>query len=485
MRWDFCEHHMAPIKWLIRTTVFAVTAVGFLLTPACQPALPLLERVKQQGELIVATRSGPTTYYQELDRETGFEFELAQRFADFLGVKLVLKTYPDLGELLQDVEAGKVHLAAAGLTVTAERSHRFRFSSPYQQITQQLVYHPGAVRPRDFADLQGKKILVIANSSHVENLKQLRKTWPDLIWEEKANASSLSLLNLVNDHQADYAVMDSNVFSSYRDIFPELRSAFDLKEPEPLAWAFSATEDGSLFTMSELFFSQANESGLLEDLRERFVGHREFDYVGARTFLSHLDSRLIHFQDEYQLSAKELGVDWRLLAAIGYQESLWNPNAISPTGVRGIMMLTRRTAKEMGITNRRDAIQSIRGGSRYFLKLYKRLPSQITEPSRTWFALAAYNVGYGHLMDARRLTKLAGENQNNWFAVRERLPLLLQEEYFSQTRHGFARSGGQAVVYVRNVRRYYDALVWATEREQDRYTPAPQNVVAMTQGIVH
>lgn len=463
----------------------AALAAGFLLVPACQPALPLLERVQQEGELIVATQEGPTTYYRELDRETGFEFELAQAYATYLGVKLKVRTYSDLGELLGAVRRGEVHMAAAGLTVTQRRSREFRFSSPYQQITQQLIYHSDHSRPASVDELIGKKLVVIASSSHSENLAQLQQSHPELTWEEKSNSSALALLNMVNDGQADYVVLDSNVFNTYRSVFPELRNAFELKNPEPLAWAFSGSTDGSLFTSAEMFFNQVNESGALEELRIRFFGHRQFDYVGARTFLSHLDSRLVRYEDTFKNVAKELNMDWRLLAAIGYQESLWNPNAISPTGVRGLMMLTRRTAKEMGVQNRRDAEQSIIGGAHYFKKLYNRLPIDIDEPNRTWFALAAYNVGYGHLMDARRLAKLDGQDPNNWFDVREKLPLLLRREHYSKTRHGYARSGAQSVLYVRNIRRYYDSLVWATERDYHRYTPTPQSVVAMRMALVH
>lgn len=476
---------MSMMQWLKRTLAQSLVAGSFILTPACQPALPLLEQVKQKGELVVATQVGPTTYYRELDRETGFEFELARSFARFLDVELRVVPYNDLGTLLEDVRTGKVHMAAAGLSITPERSQQFRFSSPYQQVTQELVYRLGSDRPKSIDALVGRRILVVAGSSHEEHLKRLQDKHPQLQWDAIANASALQLLEQVNAGKADLAVVDSNVFFTYRNLFPELRKAFDLKGPEPLAWAFSAGQDASLFTMAELFFNEENESGALEELRVRFFGHREFDYVGARTFLNHLDARLTQYEDDFRAVAKEVGVDWRLLAAIGYQESLWNPNAISPTGVRGLMMLTKRTANEMGVTNRRDPTQSIYAGARYFRKLYDRLPADIVEPHRTWFALAAYNVGYGHLMDARRLARSAGRDANDWFAVREHLPLLLREEYYSKTRHGFARSGAQSVVYVRNIRRYYDALVWATERDDLRYVPAPQNLVALRGGLVH
>ncbi len=477
--------NMSILRWIKYITVQSVVAGSFILTPACQPTPPLLDQVKQQGELIVATQVGPTTYYRELDRETGFEFELAKSFAAYLDVKLHIVTYDDLGSLLADVKSGKVHMAAAGLTVTPERSTELRFSSPYQQITQELVYRMGSGKPRQIEDLLDRNIVVLANSSHAENLKLLQQEHPHLTWDAIPNASALQLLQQVNDGKADLAVMDSNVFNSYRSLFPELRKAFDIKGPEPLAWAFAGNQDASLYTMAELFFNQESDSGALEELRIRFFGHRDFDYVGARAFLSHMDNRLNQYEDDFRAAAKEVGLDWRILAAIGYQESLWNPNAISPTGVRGLMMLTERTASEMGVTNRRDPRQSIFAGARYFRKLYDRLPMEISEPHRTWFALAAYNVGYGHLMDARRLTYSAGENGNDWFSVRERLPMLLQQEIYSNTLHGYARAGAQSVVYVRNVRRYYDALVWATERNDMRYVPTPQNLMAFRNSLVH
>lgn len=476
---------MSIIRWLTRTTLRGLMLAGFILTPACQPALPLLEQVKQQGELVVATRTGPTTYYREMDRETGFEFELAQAFADYLGVKMRMVAYDDLGELLTAVRTGKVHLAAAGLSVTPERSRQFRFTSPYEQVTQDVIVRSGTPRPATIEDLYQRKLVVLAQSSHSEYLQQLQQSHPDLRWEEKANATALTLLNMVNDSQADVALMDSAAFQTYRPLFPELQVAFPIKQAEPVSWAFQATVDDSLFNMAELFFNQVNASGDLEELRERFFGHREFDYVGARTFLTHLDTRLVEYESDFKAAAEEVGMDWRLLAAVGYQESLWNPNAISPTGVRGLMMLTQLTATEMGVTDRRDAQQSIRAGARYLKKLYDKLPQDLQEPHRTWFALAAYNVGYGHLLDARRLARHEGRDPNDWFVVREKLPLLLREEYFSKTRHGFARAGAQSVVYVRNIRRYYDALVWATERDNQRFVPAPANMVAYRDTLVH
>lgn len=479
---------MQAIEKLLQLAAEKLWAYGaltlLLLVPACQPEPPLLEQIKNSGELIVATQMGPTTYYQELEQETGFEYELAKRFADHLNVELKLVPFNDLGSLLQAVETGQVHIAAAGLTVTRERSHRFRFTSPYQQIAQNLIYRRGTSAPDSLEDLNGD-LVVIANSSHSENLQQLQQDHPELTWEEKHNTSMLALLNQVNDEEADYTIVDSNVFALHRDIFPELRVAFNVKDAEPLAWALNQQADSSLYMAAELFFNQISADGTLEEMRERFYGHKEFDYVGSRTFIAHMDYRLPKYENQFRDIANELNLDWRLLAAIGYQESLWNPNAISPTGVRGLMMLTLRTAREMGVLNRRNPEQAIEGGGRYFKKLYERLPEEIVEPHRTWFALAAYNTGYGHVMDARRLAVMDGADQNDWFEIRKRLPLLKKREYFSKVPYGYARGGAQSVHYVKNVRRYYEALVWATERDQEQYIPAPQNVVAMRDELVH
>jgi len=151
------------------------------------------------------------------------------------------------------------------------------------------------------------------------------------------------------------------------------------------------------------------------------------------------------------------------LAAIGYQESHWKARARSRTGVRGLMMLTRTTAKEMGVKNRLNAEQSIKGGSAYFAKLKKRF-EHINEPDRTWIALAAYNVGAGHVRDAQKITEKQGGDPERWMDLKERLPLLAQKKYYKKTQFGFAR-GYEPVEYVQNIRRFYDLLVWREQPE--------------------
>lgn len=183
-----------------------------------------------------------------------------------------------------------------------------------------------------------------------------------------------------------------------------------------------------------------------------------------RTYLQRINDRLPNYEALFKKVAKDNSLDWKLLAAISYQESHWSPKARSPTGVRGLMMLTLDTARQLGIENRLVPEQSIKGGALYFRQTYYKISDRIQEPDRTWLALAAYNIGFAHLEDARKLVEKRGGNPDNWIDVRESLPLLSQKEWYEQTRHGKAR-GGEPVTYVENIRRYYDILRWIKYRK--------------------
>jgi membrane-bound lytic murein transglycosylase F len=186
-----------------------------------------------------------------------------------------------------------------------------------------------------------------------------------------------------------------------------------------------------------------------------------------------IEQRLPSYRDWFERAGEKTGIDWRLLAAMGYQESHWNPDAVSPTGVRGLMMLTRDTMKLLGIEeDRNDAQASIEGGARYVAQVMDRLPERIRNPDRTWMALAAYNAGYGHLQDARILAREDGADPDKWVDVKKYLPRLSQKKWYSKARHGYTR-GHEPVRYVENVRSYYDILVWINDRERPPPKPSP------------
>jgi membrane-bound lytic murein transglycosylase F len=364
------------------------------------------------------------------------------------------------------------------LTVTASRQQFVRFTPPYQHITPQLVYRIGTRRPANLALLDGR-LEVLADSSHAERLRQLNEENPDLRWSENRRIGSEELLNLVAERLIDYTVADSHELRLAQRFQPELRAAFDLAEPEPLAWAFPRDRGDVIYRMAVDYFERLATSGRLAQLVDRHYGHMgEFDYVGTRIFMRHVRERLPRYRELIEKAAADSTLDWRLLAAVAYQESHWNPKAVSPTGVRGFMMLTKATAEHLGVDKRTDLVQSVEGGARYLRQLIDKVPARIAEPDRTWFALASYNVGYGHLNDARIITQQKGGDADKWREVKEYLPLLRQRAWHSKTKHGYAR-GNEAVIYVENIRSYYDTLVWLTDPQKPApRPPAPALLIA-------
>lgn len=450
-----------------------------LLTACEQPVtkpVSQLERVKQNGELLVLTRTGPTTYYEGPKGPAGLEYDLAIGFAKYLGVSLRLEVPDNFAGILKQTEAGKADFAAAGVTVTTARQQRLNFGPSYQEITPLLVYRQGSRAPKNLSDIHGS-LQVVAGSSHAERLLAVKEDYPDLIIEQNLGLDSEQLLNLVWEKIIEYTVADSNEVEINQRFYPELRVAFELSEPESLAWAFPPGDDHSLIDQAKTYFNQLNMNGRLDQLLERYYGHVDkFDYVETRRYLSRIEKRLPKYRHWFIKAGEKTEIDWRLLAAIGYQESHWNPEAVSPTGVRGIMMITRDTMKQLGIDeSRHDAETSIMGGSRYIKQIKTKIPSRIKEPDRTWMALAAYNVGFGHLEDARVLTQRDDADPDKWVNVKTYLPRLSQKKWYKQTKHGFAR-GMEPVSYVENVRDFYDILVWKTDRQQTNAIKIPTTV---------
>lgn len=461
------SHWVKTLAW-----PFLLLAAGLHI--GCTERPSTLAKVLARGELVVLTRNSPTTYFEGPDGPTGFEYDLALLFAQRLGVKLTMVTTESFSDIIPMVAQGKADFAAAGLSVTDRRKALVRFSPPYQQITPQVIYRAGHDKPSSIDDLAQSTLEVVAASSHAERLAKLKAKHPTLTWSENPELGSEDLLYLVWQQVIDYTVADSNEVALNQQFYPELRVAFDLGDPESLAWAFPKNTDNSLYKAARAFFKEIKKNGELDQLIERHYGHvQDFDYVGTRTYLRHIQQRLPELRDYFERAAKAYDLDWRLLAAIGYQESHWNPRATSPTGVRGIMMLTRTTARQLGIDNRMDPENSIFGGALYLKQLLEKIPDRIDEPDRTWLALAAYNIGFGHLEDARILTEKQGGDPDRWIDVKEKLPLLSQKQWYQHTRYGYAR-GREPVRYVENIRSYHDILVWYTEREKPPPVKEPE-----------
>ncbi|MBY4675758.1 membrane-bound lytic murein transglycosylase MltF [Marinobacterium arenosum] len=429
-----------------------------------------LEIIQESGALRLLTRNSPSTYFLDHGRPAGFEYELSKAFADHIGVKLQLIQADSLGELIERLRYRDGHIAAAVLSVTPERQREFDFSPPYLASAATLIYRvrQGNPQPRELEDLYGSTLSVLPNSSHAELLRELQLQAPKLDWQEPANASEIDLMEQVHNGELDYTVMDSTLFDAQRSYFPGLNKAFELAPPQQVAWMLARHHDDSLKQALNAFFALESTQALIEKLKTKYFDrHNQLNFFDTVTFKGDLEQRLPKYEKWFKQAEKETGLPWKLLAAVAYQESHWNPKAVSPTGVRGIMMLTHAAAKEVGVKNRIDPKQSILGGAKYLQSVMQKIPERIQAPDRIWFALAGYNVGFGHLEDARILTARAGKNPDSWVDVREFLPLLTKEQYYSTVRRGYAR-GYEPVIYVRNIRKYLQLLTWESRVAQMR-----------------
>lgn len=444
----------------------------------CTCAKPpgLLDEIRAAGELRVVTRNSPITYYVGPHGPEGPEYDLARGFAEWLGVELRLFEAHRFSDLIGQVESGNVHMAAAGLTITEERASRVDFGPSYQEVSQQLIFRRGRPQPRSPVDLRGRRLEVVAESSYVATLTSARAQVPELAWTENPSADAGELLDKVAGGHADFTVVDSNIFNVFRRFYPELRVGFDMSKSDSLAWAFPRRSDRSLIEEAERYLEHLRESGELAHIMDRYYGHNAiFDYAGTRKFILDVQRLLPRYRRHFEAAAERADVDWRLLAAVGYQESHWNAEATSHRGAMGIMMLIPSTAEMVSVANPYDPAQNILGGAKYFWRMKQRvdrLAPDARERDRKWMALAAYNMGYGHLLDARQITVMNGGNPDRWVDIKDNLPLLMEQKWYTQVRWGYAHSR-ETLAYVRNIRNYYDILVWLTEGREVEASPPP------------
>lgn len=434
-------------------------AAGVPLTPAKrQRRSRTLAEIREQDRLVVLTRNAPTTYY--LDQNglpAGPEYDLAEAFGEHLGVKPEYIVLDSIRDILQALDEGRGDLVAAGVTATQRRRKKLDFGPVYQKVTQQVVCAPGKRPPKKVEALVGLDVRVIARSSYVERLTDLKKTHPELAWTEVDDRGTEQLLEELANKEFDCTVADSTIVNINRRYHPELLVGFSLTEPEGLAWVLPKQRPALRLEL-KAWWEKMQKQGHYAEIEHRYYGHiRKFDFVEHSTFIERVDKRLPKYKNWFEKAAERQEFNMTLLAAQGYQESHWNPHAVSPTGVRGLMMLTEITAKAMGVRDRTNPLESINGGAKYLRQMHRRQKEDATEPDRTWLALAAYNVGLGHLRDAQTLARRAGKDPNKWSVIQEMLPLLTNKRYYKTVKYGYAR-GREPVQYVRNIRDYQDVL---------------------------
>lgn len=420
-----------------------------------------LEGILRSGRIIMITQNDPITYFIYRDEPGGFEYELAKGFADFLGVKLEVIT-PTWTRMIGFLEKGKGDFIAASMTITPSRQERVAFSDPYMTVRQHAITRSGDRELKAVDDLAGKKVHVRAGTSYQDRLVELQGEGVDLHLELVPDVPTEELIRQVVAEEIPVTIADSNIAFLNRRYYPEMRIAFPIAEEEFLGWAFRKESRELLKRVNE-YFQAIKEDGTYQKIYDFYYNNIDvFEYVDVKKFHRRIETRLPKYRHIIEKEARNYNMDWRLLAAIIYQESHFNPRARSYTGVRGLMQVTLDTAKEMGITNRMDPQQSVYAGTKYLSRMFERFDDIEDSLDRWLFSLASYNVGYGHVRDAQKLARKRGLDPSKWSSLRETLPLLRYRKYYEKTKYGYAR-GTEPVRYVDRIMLYYDILRWRKE----------------------
>ncbi|NOT14001.1 MAG: membrane-bound lytic murein transglycosylase MltF [Methylotenera sp.] len=435
---------------------------------APQDTLPTIDPNKK--EIVFVTHNGPTTYYLNGEGQpAGIEYDLAtlfvKEYAPDYQIRFVLVN--SISDVIPTLLKNKAHIAAANLSITPLRQQLVQFTQPYQETQQQLVFNNETQqKPKSFDAITHQKITVPAGTSYAESLAKLTQQHANLNWQINHHTNSEALLEDVANGLLDYTVVDSHLIAIMQNYHPNLNIALPIGNPDKIAWATSKQADPQLLAKANAFFEKIKKNGTLRNLLDRYYGSsKRLNALDITTFLQRSNTLLPKYIHLFKQAEEITGLDWRLLAAVSYRESHWDTYNTSPTNVRGLMMLTESTADLMGVTDRLDPKQSIPAGAKYIIKLKDTVPERIPEPDRTYMALAAYNIGYAHVEDARVLAKRLKLNPDSWADVKKTLVLLNNPDYYTTLKYGYA-SGGAPVIFVESIRSY--------QRILERYQPSHQ-----------
>lgn len=427
-----------------------------------------LQKLKHEGSLNVVLINSASTYYIGSDGKKGFEYDLLKSYANHLGVKLNITVASTQKEAIELSKIEDMHIISALLAKNEQNEAAYNLGPSYLEVQQQVICNRNLTQNKSFPTsvqmLDGLNIEIADEFRYARTVDELKQDGINIDAHFSKALSSEEILAKVAQNEYDCTIVDSNTFSINQRYYPELSFAFNIGTREQLAWIISSKSKAlkeDLYNWIASYF----QSGELARLKDHYFDNNlMFDYFDTKSFYQKIDIALPKYKSYFLEASQKYDIPYHLLAAISYQESHWNPNATSPTGVRGLMMLTQDTATHMGIKDRQDPKQSIFGGAKYIAQIVSQLDEAIVGEDRYKFALAAYNFGFGHLADAQELATKMGLNPYLWQELKSILPLLAQKRYYKKLKHGYAR-GSEAIKYVEAIYNYKDMLQNATSTQ--------------------
>ncbi len=415
-----------------------------------------LHKILKSGQITVITKNNPHCYYLYRDEPMGFEYELAREFAAYLDVALNVKISENWKRMSHEIRNGNAALIAAGITITPKRQKVMAFSDGYMDIRQHIISRRNRAKIKNVNDLSGKTVHVQIATAYQERLEELRHQGIDFNIELHMDTPTEELIQQVAQGEIELTVADSNIARLNQRHYPRAVMAGAISEFQQLGWAVHP-EAHQLREKINSFFAAIKKNGRYEEIYNKYYGDVEnFDYVDLRAFHRRIRSNLSRYSPFIKAAAKKHGFDWRLIAAQAYQESHLDPRAKSRAGARGLMQLLVSTARSLKVDDIYNPVDNINGGVQHLKNLYELFDSA-TGDDRLMIALAAYNVGQGHLQDARRLAIKKKLDPDLWESLSQTLPLLRYRKYYKNAKYGYCL-GTEPVIYVKQIMIYYDIL---------------------------
>ena len=417
-------------------------------------------RIIKNGEIRVVTRFGPTNYYEIQNEENGYTYDLISDFAKFIGVKLKVITMDNLQQAKIALNNREVDMLANMGVV-----NDVKISYSYNKVSHYIVYNSDyMIKPNQISDLRKSRIEIIDSSSIKDSFNIFTKNI-DINYTIAKDKNIDEMINLLKDNEIDFTVVSYNELQIYNKYYPQIKIAFKIRENINSSWAIPENTSYVFENKISEYFTELLKDNKLKNIyMKHFTDKLQYTFVGTRSFLSDLINIFPLYEFHFKKYADKYQHDWRLLASIGYQESKWDKDAVSYTGVRGLMMLTKNTAKEVKIKDREDPVQSIEGGAKYLRKLLNNLPETINNKDRIWFAIASYNIGFKHIEDAMQMANEDNVDSGDWTVLEPYILKLSQSKYYKKTKYGYAR-GWETLKYVQNIRQYYDILVFLDSQD--------------------
>lgn len=433
-----------------------------LATHHTQKGFGDLEVIKKRGILRVLLKNNASSYFLRRGQLMGFEYEMAQAFAKHLGVRLVVLVPPSGGQELDWLEKGKVDIAAGFLKASPQWKERgINSSSPYHQAFQHVVVHKDSNNIQSVKDLDGQTVVVHKSSNYWKELEELKKVGIHVKLESAPEDMEVEeIIERVAKREYGITLVDEHLLDIEKANHVTVKSAFTLGDQKSHTLAIRG-EDSSLLSSLNHYIKSKKDGRKYSRLYAKYFTDSKQVRKHQRSRLKTADGKkmISKYDRLVQKYSDKYGFDWRFITAQMFQESRFDPNAKSHAGAIGLMQIMPATGRQLGLSGLKEPVTNIHAGTKYMNWLYGKFESDLSVVDRMWFTLASYNAGLGHVMDARRLAKQQGLNENRWFDNVEKAMLLLSKsKYAKKARFGYVR-GREPVGYVRIIMKLYASYI--------------------------